>query len=298
MSVEDRLVHLFAVAGVETRRAGEDKHVREGWVGVRCPFCGTDAFHMGVNVRYLNAHCWGCGGRSLYDLIKAIDRGIPWDEAKAIRADLDLIPKRSDNNAAAPGRYKPPPGLQPELCARHIQYLRQRGIGSDADYFKSWGMSSIDWTGGRYKYRIFLPVTLGREVVSFTTRAQVDVGLRYIAADASMEAVPHKRLLFGEDFVKSTCLVLEGPLDAVAVGHGAVATFGIDVTPAQVTRIGRYPKRGVCFDNEPNARRRAEELVNRLSTLPGKTWLIELDSKDPGTATQRERARLRRFIDG
>ncbi len=297
MSLEEDLVKLFETHGVDVARAGANKHVRPGWLGIDCPFCGSQGkYHMGVNVHYLNAHCWGCGGRPLYELVKALDRGIPWAAVRDLKERRGVTSRKFDN-ATKGGKYKPPVGLTDILSARHRQMLLDRGIDCDApDFDRLWGLRSIDYTGGQYKFRMFIPITLGFETVSYTTRSSHG-GLRYLSARPEDEKVPHKRLLFGEDHVRDTILVFEGPLDVVAIGPGSTATFGTEFTPAQVARISRYPKRYICYDNEPHAQRQANELANQLRVLPGKTWVCRLErAKDPGSAGDKERAQLRKLI--
>jgi len=70
----------------------------------------------------------------------------------------------------------------------------------------------------------------------------------------------------------------------------------MDNLSEQVERIAKYPVRAVCYDNEPDAQQRARELADRLSVLPGDTYNITLDSKDPGEATRKEIERIRREI--
>lgn len=66
----------------------------------------------------------------------------------------------------------------------------------------------------------------------------------------------------------------------------------------QVKKMAAYPSRVVCFDSEPRAQDRARELCEALSIHPGRTVRIEIDSPDPGSASKKEVARLRRaFLD-
>jgi hypothetical protein len=58
----------------------------------------------------------------------------------------------------------------------------------------------------------------------------------------------------------------------------------------------KYPVRVVCFDNDPEAKRRARRLVEQITPFPGETYYVELDSKDPDSATERELTKLRSFL--
>jgi hypothetical protein len=64
----------------------------------------------------------------------------------------------------------------------------------------------------------------------------------------------------------------------------------------QARKMIRYPRRAICFDNEPEAQKRARDLYNLLVDFPGETMRIELDAKDAGEASERERKRLRNVV--
>lgn len=294
MSIEDQLIEFFKVNRVPHKTAGQDKHVRAGWVGIPCPLCGDNGgYHMGIHVHFVYASCWLCGKHSFYDVVKAL--GLQWSDIKHVRDSVEKVSNKFDNKKR--GRYRPPLDLMP-LTGRHRTYLKGRNVDVDADWFVKCKVQSIGPGDPRYKYRIFLPVLLGTKEVSFTTRSTLATGQRYLSASAACEELPHKDLLYNEDLVKSVIMVHEGPMDALAVGPGAVATFGTSYTKNQINRIGRYPKRFICFDNEPVAQRRAEQLADELSVLPGVTFNIRLDAKDAASAPSAERARLRRLLGG
>ena len=115
------------------------------------------------------------------------------------------------------------------------------------------------------------------------------------------EAVNHKTLIYGADFCRHAIVVVEGPLDTWAIGPGAGALCGTGFTRAQVLAISRFPVRAICFDALPDAQKTARELCNLLRVLPGETYNVVLDSKDPGealTTNPRELRQLRKhFLD-
>jgi len=107
-----------------------------------------------------------------------------------------------------------------------------------------------------------------------------------------------KSVLYGVDYIRHAAVVVEGPADAWRVGPGAVATFGVVVTPDQLARLARFPVRVVCFDSDPPGRARAAKLVSALAPFPGKTYDVVLDAEDPGSATPKEIKKLRAlFLD-
>jgi hypothetical protein len=105
-------------------------------------------------------------------------------------------------------------------------------------------------------------------------------------------------LLFGNQYIRDTAIVVEGPLDAIRVGRGAVATFGLAVTQFQLAEIARIWKRVIVFDSSPQAQARAKVLAEQLAVFPGETVRIELDADDPGSASEQEIRKLRTFVFG
>jgi hypothetical protein len=106
-----------------------------------------------------------------------------------------------------------------------------------------------------------------------------------------------KDLLYGEDYCRDAIVVTEGPTDAWRIGPGAVATFGLAYSRAQVLRISRYPLRVICFDSEPEAQRQARRMRDELTAFPGETVIVRLDSKDAASAKPKEVRQLREFLE-
>lgn len=163
-----------------------------------------------------------------------------------------------------------------------------------------WGVRAIGRAGGRYAWRLFIPITHHHTVVSWTTR---DVGssggLRYVDADADQYTHNHHHLLYGEEYARGTVVVVEGPFDVYAVGPGAVCTFGTAYTRQQVSRIAKFPRRVIAYDRFPReAQLRAEKLCDELSVLPGETYRVVFSGKDAGESPKKEIVKIRRrFLD-
>lgn len=279
---------VLRTLGIVYRDHGESPHVSEGWLGIVCPFPGCGAggkFGCGINIRTRVVTCWKCGRHRLGDTLAAAS-------GKTIREIMphiaEIAPDATRNDERPTGRYKPPPGVGPLLTA-HKRYLRGRGFDPD-ELTRVWGIGGINGAESRLGWRLFIPVNVGGKPVSWTTRAigaGDGVGMRYLAAPPTDESTPIKHTLFGIDHVRHACIVVEGPFDAMRIGPGAVATYGLTVTAAQIRRLSQIPRRVICFDNEPAAQRRAVELSDQLAVFPGETFVCRLsdDSPDPGSAT-------------
>ncbi len=179
-----------------------------------------------------------------------------------------------------------------DLLRPHRDYLRGRGFKVKT-LEKLWGLRGIG-VASRLSWRIWIPIHFQGEIVSWTTRGLHDEGTRYVSASVEEESLNHKEILYGEDYCRHSCIVHEGLTDVWATGPGATATFGTSFTRAQVLRISRFPIRAICFDNEPDAQHRAEDLCDQLMHFHGETFNVVLDAKDAGSSKKKELKELRR----
>lgn len=279
------------------KQAGEDHHCRPGWLNLECPFCGKGSgkWHLGYCIAGAFLNCWKCGRHRNGDTISALT-GMPLHKCLYL---LRGVPKDRGGIAPVHGSLVLPRGLG-RLLLCHRGYLKERGF-DPKDLEQLWGIKGIGMvpTGG-LSWRIYIPIHFQGEVVSWTTRSISDaVELRYISAKANKEAIPHKTLLYGEDYCyKHTIIIHEGPTDVWATGPGAVATMGTGWTRSQLLRMSKYHTKVVCFDNEVNAQKRANYLCDLLEPFPGEVVNVVLRGKDAASSKRSEIDRLRsRFLD-
>jgi len=279
MTIEEVLTDLQ----VPFLRAGHH-HCRPGWIQIDCPFCGKDSdrFHLGYNLglRYFN--CWKCGAKFVDQVLREL--GVASAKAREIHRSIEsetVVPRER-----ARVSLQVPIGLGP-LLAAHRKYLRGRGFDPEVieDVWKIKGIG----ISHELSWRIYIPIFLRARQVSWTTRAIGErVTQRYISASAEEESVNHKSVVYGRDFCRHSVVVVEGPIDAWAIGPGAGALFGTAFSSAQVRELVDIPNRFICFDSSKDAQNRAEELANQLACFPGSTENIQLDAKDPGSAPPKE----------
>lgn len=291
------LIQLLRERGVKMVAHGEHHHTRAGWENCDCPYCGagTNTYHLGFPERGFACSCWKCGRHGVIETV-ALLLGETEGKVRSLFKGLDLTPARSSKAERKPIRAHCllPKGLGPLLGA-HMRYLRERGFDPE-ELEKLWGIQGIG-IASRLAWRIFIPIHYRGEVVSWTTRSiSPDAGQRYLSASESEEKLPHKSLLYGADKASQAICIVEGPIDAWAIGPGAVATCGLGYSDQQLERMTRFPVRAVCFDNEPQAQRRARDLINTLSVFPGTTLNIQLDAKDAAEASCKEIKQLRKAI--
>lgn len=273
----------------------EGRYCRPGWLQFDCPFCdgGKDPNkpYCGFNLAGNYVHCWRCGAHNLTKTVSLVCR-VDWPTALALTGDIERT-RINPDDIKPQGKLIMPKGVGP-LLSCHKRYLRKRRF--DPDELKAtWKIRGIG-LASKLAWSIFIPIHYHGEVVSWTTRTLCDDGIRYISAGLVEESIPHKTLLFGEDFATTTTIICEGPFDVFAIGPGAVATLGTSTTPAQLLRMSRYPRRILCFDSEPAAQKRASVLCNQLAVFPGETFNLTLTADDPGSAKPRELRAIRKLL--
>jgi len=274
---------------------GSHRHVRHGWIGVDCPWCGpgTNKYHLGIHEHTHAVVCWKCGHHALGEVVSLLCR-IPIAQAISL---VRRIPRVRPSPFVEPtrGKIKTPTPLL-DLQVPHRRYLEKRGFDPN-ELVSFWRLRALK-IHDRLSWRIWIPVHFNGEVVSWTTRSISETTRqRYIHARPEQESLPIKTLLYGWDFVRASVIICEGPTDVWRIGPGAVATFGIATSLEQVRKLSSVPYRIVCFDNEPIAQKAADKLCDTLSNFPGTTLRVCLGSKDPGQATQEEITKLRSLLE-
>ncbi len=283
MKIQDLLSSL----NVEFAEAG-NHHCRPGWLQLgTCPFCQGGNFQLGYHLGLGYFNCWRCGAHRTIETLTKL--GLPFQEAKEFYESGRSLQVPEEKKRVG---LKEPRGRGP-LNSPHKLYLMGRGFDPE-EIASVWKVEGIGLTP-RLAWRIYIPIIARGQRVSWTTRAIGEVQQRYISASAQEEAINHKELVYGIDFCLHSILIVEGPTDAWRIGPGAGALFGTAFSSAQVRRLIKIPHRYVCFDSAPEAQKRARELASQLASFPGETQNIQIDAKDPGSASPKEISLLRKI---
>lgn len=280
---------------IEFRRHGEHHHVSSGWINTDCPQCSPNSkhFRLGWNLRGGYFSCWSCGKLPTLSTLQALTN-LP---IKTIRETIGGLEK-SDfyENQRPPGKLELPASIGGLLPA-HISYLFKRGFNIH-ELETLWKIRGIDWTNPKLAWRIFIPIKLDGETISWTTRSVDNKNpRRYITANAEQEKFPAKQILYGVDYCQHSIIICEGPLDVWKIGLGAVATMGTAYTKAQMLMASRFTNRFICFDNDKPGQEAAQKLCKDLMMFPGTTKNVILSSgKDPGEADKDEIQQLQELL--
>lgn len=283
------VISLLKELDIPFQQHGESSLVTRGWVGLECVFCGkgTGKKGLGINLQFGSVYCWKCGPHSLAEVLREITNE-SWTKCREwVKGLRPLVPR----TYRPMGKLVVPKGVGPMLPC-HRNYLRSRKLDPD-EVEKIWKVQGIG-LAAKLAWRLFIPISFHGEMVSWTTRGLTDETPRYITAKPEQEKIAAKRIGMGWEYVRHTVYIVEGPFDCIRIGPGAVATLGTSWTKAQLRLFSEVPRRVVVFDSDSEAQRRAKQLCNALSCFFGRTYRVELDSPDPGSASQREIQKLRK----
>jgi hypothetical protein len=288
------LHELLEEYGVPFWTHGEHRNVRERWTGADCPFCSPDTQKalLGFGPSGKWCSCWNCGSLKLLSVLKELT-GLSAKHLLGLPFLAAEHPEGVERSLIRRGHLILPQGLGP-LKKAHKDFLRSRQIPPEAE--KLWSLQGIGQEA-KLAWRIFFPLHLHGRIVSWTTRTVGNGRPKYLSAPAAHEAFDGRGILFGNALARNSVVVVEGPLDAMALGPGAVATCGVGYTEGQLEKIGKFPRRTICFDAEPAAQERAYRLCRDLAVLgfSGRTTNVILQTgKDPSRASLAERAQVRR----
>ena len=297
---------LFRDLNIPTAPPGHH-HVSRGWVGIDCPWCSPHSgrYRLGVPEDTKGGcTCWVCGPHRLGETLAEIT-GLPFRTIRERMGEFGgfggvdtLRPGDRPSEPRITRKTAIPAGAGP-LLTPHRRYLRARGL-NPGRVAGLWGVGGIG-IAPRLSWHLFVPVRVGHEVVSWTTRSIGSGGRRFTSAKPEESKLPIHDLIYGAENARQTIVIFEGPGDVWTFGPGGGAVLGVGVRDAQVYELSRFPVRAVCFNVEPDAQRRARRLCSVLRVLPGDTFNVVLEhGKDlneawlSGPAGRREVRELRR----
>jgi hypothetical protein len=179
------------------------------------------------------------------------------------------------------------------LTIPHKKYLEGRGFDAK-ELEKKWELKSTGpvalLDGVDYGHRVLAPIYWDFRQVTFQARDTTNRHvLKYMACMKAREVMHHKHIVYKHpNYSWRECLCCEGITDVWRFGECAIATFGIEYTQQQVRMVGKlYDRVGVCFDDEVQAKRKANQLVNDLRVRGVDAFRVDVVG-DPGGLSQEE----------
>lgn len=276
------------------------KNLSKNWLcAINCPICGNDdGFHMGIPMDGSYSYCWRHGSSSLIAVTSALTPSIPFVKLKEeYGGEESVVDRLNVRKHVETLDYDFPSMLESKAA---VKYLTKRGF--DAEYLAE--KYHLGWGGvtGKWAYRIILPLFHEGVVVSWQGRIIQNVPdvPRYITLGVEESKVDPKSVLFNQDnCIEDSVLFVEGPMDVMKFGDGALCSFGTTVTESQIQSLVRYQKVVLCFDNEESAQAKARKVAQKLSACGVKTVMnvnLDMGDKDVGDLTQDEIKELRQGV--
>lgn len=276
--------------------------VTRGWIGVNCPYCGDDHFHMGYNSKNRIFSCFRCGVKPFMKTLVLLT-GKSRQEIDAALPNYFIFEQESQKKDARPKELCLPREFN-RISRRHKDYLTSRRF--DWRVLEDiWGILGTE-DEGEYANRIVIPIFYKRKMVSFTCRDITGQSkIKSMICPRHEEVIPSRNLLHGWDLVKgNSVIVTEGPFDTFRFGPGAVDTQGIQFTDSQIELLGAFKNIFICFDSilndngretERKAQEQAEKLADSLS-INSNVWIIDQFKKDPADMSDRQIRRIKNKI--
>jgi hypothetical protein len=281
----------------------QGSQLSQGWVGVCCPMCNDDKFHMGISPDGHVWTCWRCGRLQLHKLIRewlTCDKSTARQVFKEYADSTPSGQPLAKNDKRASSVELPGGSLQ----APHKRYLKSRGF--DPDFlerkYKITGTGPIcKYDGQDFSLSLIIPVyNRTGKLISFQARDITGKKeMRYKGLKAESSVVPYKETLYNLNNVDSDTVVLvEGPFDVMRGGNNFVASFGTSLKPSQLRELKDYRKVFVLFDGEDHTQKKAQEYAKQLACLgvSVENICLEDQSKDVGDLSSDEVFELKREL--
>lgn len=248
--------------------------MRKDWANVCCPYCADTGFHLGLASNGA-ATCFRCGTHNLNAVIHELIHCTSQDARRLARVYFrsSAFEKHNDVNLSV---FEIPSSGSILKNRMAYRYLRERFIWMDVAEFKSMiDTYKITYTSSAFSDymlagRIVFPLIHNGISVSYQARDYTgNSKAKYMTASKEHERLFHKDLLYGEDNVPcNTVVVCEGVFDALSIGKGAVHTFGVKFSKAQVEALYAYDTVYIAYDMDKagclGAASLARELKHRV----------------------------------
>ncbi len=279
------------------------KNVGLNWIGIEeCPFCGLSGYHFAINEQSSGFHCWGCGEKG--SIIKYIKVLLRCNTGKAFSILKQFWNPELEFHIRETGKEVILPSGLKKVDKYGKQYLANRGF--DPEYIiekyklKQTGAGSfLNHKGTRsdFQYRLFIPIYMFRELVSYTGRDYTKKREpRYQHPFLEACIVPPSSCIYNIDTVKDRFIALEGPTDVWRMGDETISLQGIETTKEQIRYLTELniKKAVIMFDSGKEDK--ARKLGYALKSVVPDVKIASLDSGDPGELSDEEAVKIKQEL--
>jgi hypothetical protein len=284
--------------GISYDTSGDN--VGEGWIGINCPFpyCNDSLNHMGINLMHKTFNCFVCGEKGSIVKLIAIIESCSYGKAMSIVEGYEETP----TNKYLRKEIKPtdratvckfPAETLDTFPKKFEEYLESRNFSPN--YIIPKYNLHATRNAGRYANRIIIPYFLGGKMMVYHTRSINKEG-GYRACHKEDAPVTIKELLYNEDQVKDTLLIVEGCLDVWRMGDGCCGISGTSYTATQIAHILALKPKHCFIMLDADATKVAHKLALELAPILPHVEVIQLSEGDPADLTKEEAIRLRKEL--
>jgi hypothetical protein len=256
------------------------KNVSHGWIGLKCPVCGDNSCHLGVNLSTGKTTCFRCGKKNLawilhlilhctYSQAKTYVKKLGFDENASEKFQEELTGDREAFDKLFSS-------FSTTLPSQHYDYLASRKF--DVEHVAKKYQLRATSNSGKYKFRVIAPIFYQNQIVNFVGRDITNTAeQRYKFCPNSISIMRREKVVYNLHTIRDRFVVVEGAPGVWRCEDGFVATFGTMFSLDQVLLLVKTgAKRAfTCYDPEPKAQERAKLLA--LSLLAFFPEVINID---------------------
>lgn len=265
---------------------GNPKEMPKGDLLFYCPFCRHRKKKLVVNIGLGQYNCWTCNtkGRSLYPLLKKLnvtDKNIydtfKTDKNNVFLRQTDETPHSLNKELLTlPKEFKPLYLTSGDPEYKHaLRYIIKRKLTS-RDILK-YNIGYCD--SGPYRGMIIIP--------SYDINGQLNffAGRSYYENATRKHKLPKisKDVIGFEMFInwKLPLILVEGPLDAIAIKRNVIPLFGKKILPKLKEKIllEKVKELYICLDND--AKKDSLKLSEYFLNYGVTVYFVNLKDKDP-----------------
>ncbi len=253
---------------LETDYKEQGKNIGYNQVGICCPRCGDENYHLNIDKDSKLFNCWRCNLKgNLYRLISVLEKipvsisirkiksfnkftAVELEEGESAVDKVEEIFAKEEEllNAIAKrpqlfynvSNCKHLSLLNPKLSIdkRFLNYLQSRNF--TIEELKGWEVRAC--IAGEYGMRLIFPLYFKEKVVNYLARDVTGISeLKYLNCPNTESIINTNDLLYGEDYIEEEqerLVLCEGVFDAIRVGKGtAVGMFGKKISTVQLEKI-------------------------------------------------------------
>jgi len=281
-------IESYLLGGLETYLGKSHKTSHNNYA-FNCPFCNHRKPKLEVNLHTSDKGenpfaCWVCGvkGRKLSKLFRLLKVGKE-EALKVLQyvkkgTEDDFYSYTNESTLELPKEYVPLWNITSDSKSliRAKNYLFSRGL-TEYDIMKY----QIGYaTSGEYEDRIIIPSynEFGK-LEMFIARALQETYITYLKP-----AINTNEIIFFDNLINWTkpVIICEGVFDAISIKRNAIPLLGKFARIGLKKRLIENQTPSVYIALDLDAKKEAIQLGEDLIKLGKKTYIVEIEEKDPG----------------